>query len=157
MLCCGMYGYKIDTWSLGCIAAELYTRMPIFRGRNYVEQIQLYLTWVGTSNDLTWITNRGAKNWIASMTAKPALDTARLLPNSTGSVRDFISGILVLNPHKRPDITSVLKHEWLKEFFFEEDYRQCPEFSMLFEEDKAIKHIFGVRHRIYTELHNFRK
>ena len=51
MCCSRLYSSQIDTWALGCIAAELYTRRPLFKGRNHIEQLQLIFHFMGLLYD----------------------------------------------------------------------------------------------------------
>merc|ERR1711997_864510 len=94
MCCSRLYDYQIDTWALGCIAAELYTRRPIFKGRNHIEQLQLIFHFMGTPTDLTWITTQDAKKWIAGMPHKEPQDFNKVLPNSTQGAQAFVSKLL---------------------------------------------------------------
>ena len=149
--------YQIDTWALGCIAAELYTRRPLFKGRNHIEQLQLIFHYMGTPLDLSWITTEDAKKWIGGMDHKPPQNLGKVLPNSTNMAQRFIGELLLVNPHKRPDITTAIQHEWMKEFARDKDYRKCPTFNISFEYEASIKTAFGVRHMMYEELHKFHR
>jgi len=155
MCCSRLYDYQIDTWALGCISAELYTRRPVFKGRNHIEQLQLIFHFMGTPRDLTWITTEDAKKWISGMPYKEPQNLGKLLVGSSKGAQAFIAKLLITNPHKRPDITSALKDVWMKDFARDKDYRKCPVFNISFEYEKSIKTAFGVRHMMYTELHNY--
>jgi mitogen-activated protein kinase 7 len=48
VICSDVYDAKIDVWAVGCILAELHGRKPLFRGQDYVEQINLILDVLGT-------------------------------------------------------------------------------------------------------------
>eukprot|EP01083_Nonionella_stella_P185664 677532_1 len=157
MCCSRLYDYQIDTWALGCISAELYTRRPLFKGRNHIEQLQLIFHFMGTPTDLSWITTADAKKWISGMPRKTPQELNKLLPGSTPTAQSFISDLLIIDPHKRPDISTAIKHAWLKEFARQKDYRKCPIFNISFEYEASIKTAFGVRHMMYTELHSFHK
>ena len=44
------YGEPVDVWSAGCILAEILGRKPLFRGSNYMHQLQVpypYVRWSG--------------------------------------------------------------------------------------------------------------
>jgi len=152
MCCSRLYDYQIDTWALGCISAELFYRRPVFKGRNHIEQLQLIFHYMGTPDDLTWITTTDAQKWIAGMPKKPPQDMAKIMPGSTKGAQEFIKQLLITNPHKRPTITQAIAHPWMKEFAREKDYKKCPEFNISFEYEARIKTSFGVRHMMYTEL-----
>jgi len=65
-----LYDEQIDVWSVGCISAELYTRQPLFKGRNHIDQLQLIFHIMGSPTDLSWIKTPDAKKWIASLQKK---------------------------------------------------------------------------------------
>lgn len=41
------YSHYIDTWSTGCILAELYTGVPVFPGENEFEQMKYMIDTLG--------------------------------------------------------------------------------------------------------------
>jgi serine/threonine protein kinase len=155
MCCSRLYDSQIDTWALGCIAAELYTRRPLFKGRNHIEQLQLIFHFMGTPTDLTWITTQDAKKWISQMAAKPAKNMMEVLPKSTPLAQKFVGKLLEVNPTKRPTVSEALRDPWMSEFYREKDFKQCPHFNISFEFEASIKTAFGVRHMMYEELNNY--
>jgi len=52
----------VDIWSVGCIAAELLGRMPLFPGDNYLDQVQRVIAVLGTPTpeDMAYIGNEMA-------------------------------------------------------------------------------------------------
>jgi mitogen-activated protein kinase 1/3 len=51
------YGKEVDIWSCGCILAEILGRKPLFRGRDYLEQLLLIIEKLGSPSqeDLAFI------------------------------------------------------------------------------------------------------
>jgi serine/threonine protein kinase len=43
----------VDMWSVGCIFAELLGGKPLFKGRDYVDQLNQILYILGTPDDTT--------------------------------------------------------------------------------------------------------
>jgi mitogen-activated protein kinase 1/3 len=63
VMCCNQhYDHKIDVWSAGCILAELHGREPIFPGDDYLDQMNLIFSVLGTpsDSDMKMITNSKA-------------------------------------------------------------------------------------------------
>jgi len=152
-----LYDEQIDTWSVGCIAAELYTRQPLFKGRNHIEQLQLIFHYMGSPTDLTWIKTPDAKKWIAGLKQKPGVDFAQLMPNASELSRSFTHELLEVNPDKRMKVAEALRHPFLKEFYKESDCKTCPKFDLSFEFEAAIKTAFGVRHMMYEEVIHYKE
>jgi len=152
-----LYDEQIDTWSVGCIAAELYTRQPLFKGRNHIEQLQLIFHYMGSPTDLSWIKTPDAKKWISTLKQKSGVDFAQLFPNCGEECRSFIRELLEVNPDKRITVSAALRHPYLKEFYKESDHKTCPTFDLSFEFEASIKTAFGVRHMMYEEVVNYKK
>jgi len=43
----------VDVWSVGCILAELLGGKPFFKGRDYVDQLNQILHYLGTPDEGT--------------------------------------------------------------------------------------------------------
>merc|ERR1719436_1072658 len=49
-----MYSESVDTWSVGCIFAELILRRPLFEGRVELHQLGLVFELTGVPTEDTW-------------------------------------------------------------------------------------------------------
>ena len=48
------YTTSIDMWSIGCIFAELFDKVPLFRGRGEMDQLAKIFNVLGTPNENRW-------------------------------------------------------------------------------------------------------
>ena len=78
------YTKAIDIWSIGCIMAELLGRTALFPGDNYLDQIQRIISILGTprSNDISYITNPKALDFIKSLPKRSKQSLKNLFPKA---------------------------------------------------------------------------
>eukprot|EP01084_Bolivina_argentea_P105759 189398_1 len=158
LVCCnGLCDCQIDVWSLGCIISELYTRKPLWKGKNSRDQLTLIFNTIGTPRDTNWITTNSEKEWVMKQITIPPKDLKTFLIGSSELAQSFIRDILIMNPHNRPTISQVINHPFLSSRKKDKHYKICPKFNISFEFEKKIKTSFGVRHMMYEELVNFHK
>jgi serine/threonine protein kinase len=57
-------GSAVDLWSVGCILAEMLGSRPLFPGKDYLGQLQLIFSYLGTPSyeDLELIENRQVRD-----------------------------------------------------------------------------------------------
>jgi len=122
------YGRAIDSWSFGCILAELYTGLPLFPGENEMEQLACIME----------ILDVPPQRIIEQSTRKKQFfdlnDQPRIEPNSRGKRRrpgakdlqsalhcndpafiSFLEGFLRWDHRERFTPEDGLRHEWILE------------------------------------------
>ncbi|GAX82837.1 hypothetical protein CEUSTIGMA_g10263.t1 [Chlamydomonas eustigma] len=110
------YGYEVDIWAIGCIAAEMVLGFPIFKGKSHIDQLQVILQCFGSlprrfQHQLESM-DRSGKLKIPSK--GDVLGLAGWLPKSTPQdILSFITSCLELNPLVRPSAEDLL---WLPQF-----------------------------------------
>ena len=116
MLSWKAYTAAIDVWSVGCIMAEIIARQPLFPGRDYMDQLQLILDCLGTPShaDSEYIASEKAKAFIRSLSYRPPIPLAQLLPNATPLALDLLSKMLTFAPEKRISVADALAHPYLR-------------------------------------------
>lgn len=112
---------------------------------------------MGTPKKLNWITTPSQRDWIRSLGIVPGKDLEYVMPGSSNLAQDFVKFMLVMDPHKRPNIGEVIDHPFLASRKKDRHYKKCPPFNISFEFEKKIKTTFGVRHMMYEELVQFHK
>ena len=159
MVCSRHYNEKVDIWAAGCIAGELFTRKPLFKGRNHIEQLQLIFHYLGTPQDTDWITADDARAWIESLRVKQAESMKLWFPKASELACHFISKLLAINPNDRFSALEALRHPFLRSYYQEQHckLRECPTFDLSFEFEQSLKTEFGVRHMMYEEIVNYKK
>lgn len=119
------YTAAIDIWSVGCILAEMFMRMPLFPGKDSIHQLQCTFDLLGTPSqeDVTSIDGKGVLSVIEQLGWKKSKKKAwsSISPMLPGSVHGFLDGMLTYNPGKRLSADKAIAHDWLKDFRSPED------------------------------------
>ena len=78
------YSKALDIWSVGCILGEMINNKPMFPGKHYLDQICKIQEVLGSpvKQDLSFITNPKAHQYVSSLPVRPAVSWAKLYPGS---------------------------------------------------------------------------
>ncbi|XP_002466317.2 putative cyclin-dependent kinase F-2 [Sorghum bicolor] len=115
------YDALVDTWSLGCVMAELISGSPLFMASDDAGQLAAIFEVLGAPDQTTW-------PWFSStpfaalvqMMPELHMKRSNLLreefPKTKLSEEGFqlLSGLLTCNPDKRLTAAAALKHPWFK-------------------------------------------
>ncbi|KAK4217385.1 hypothetical protein QBC37DRAFT_53175 [Rhypophila decipiens] len=116
------YDRAIDMWSIGCIFGELLTREPLLQGKNEVDELTKIFELCGVPTEETWpgfkrLPNARALRLPTASKSSPA--TSFLLrakfPLLTAAGVSLLSGLLSLDPDKRPTAKEMLDHEYFRQ------------------------------------------
>lgn len=107
------YTNTVDIWAVGCIAAELYNKAPLFPGETDIEQLAIVLHTLGTPTEDTWpgLTNLPDYNKI-SFSYSSGLSWNVIVPDTTEQTLDLIKKCLTYNHQKRLNARQILNHEY---------------------------------------------
>ena len=158
MLSFSEYTFAIDMWSVGCIFAEMLARRHLFPGKNYLNQLQLILSVVGTPSR-EYIQNVGTervKTYLENLPEREPVELSVLFPDATESALEFLSQMLVLDPKKRLSATEALDHSYLTRYHDPKEEPICsPPFDFSFEKKLVSKE--DLRKAIYEEISTYHK
>ncbi|XP_048567881.1 putative cyclin-dependent kinase F-2 [Triticum urartu] len=109
------YDALVDTWSLGCVMAEMLSGKRIFRAAEFIYLFQRIFEVVGVPDDTTW----------PGFTSLPHAAPPPLVPGQQSTLRDLfpeetlsaegfkvLNGLLTCNPDKRLTAATALKLPW---------------------------------------------
>ncbi|KAI8893078.1 kinase-like domain-containing protein, partial [Globomyces pollinis-pini] len=141
MLSFKSYTKAIDMWSVGCIMAELLGSKPLFKGRDYVDQLNQILAVCGTPDDetLARIGSDRAQMYIKSLPFMPKVPFNQVYPNASPEAIDLIDKLLQFDPAKRITVEEALEHPYLDSYHDKDDEPNHTEaFDFSFEATESI-------------------
>jgi serine/threonine protein kinase len=106
------YTPSIDTWSIGCIFAEMVTGHPLFRGKSEIEQMFAIFKILGTPNDVVWDGVTDFPDWNAKFPQWDPLPIETVVPGLCADGRDLLASMLRYSPKERVVPRSALKHAY---------------------------------------------
>ncbi|KAH7102163.1 kinase-like protein [Auriculariales sp. MPI-PUGE-AT-0066] len=156
MLSYANYTTSIDVWSVGCILAELLGGKPIFKGRDYVDQLNQILHLLGTPTEdtLRRVGSPRAQDYIRSLPIKPRVPFSTLYPHANPLALELLAQLLHFDPAKRVSAEQALAHPYLAVWHDPNDEPICPaKFDFSFEEEESMD---GMKRLIVQEVEEFR-
>ncbi|RMZ82284.1 hypothetical protein DV738_g1876, partial [Chaetothyriales sp. CBS 135597] len=157
MLSFQSYTKAIDVWSVGCILAELLGGRPFFKGRDYVDQLNQILHYLGTPNEetLSRIGSPRAQEYVRNLPYMPKVPFARLFPQANPDALDLLDRMLAFDPSSRITVEDALEHRYLHIWHDASDEPACPKtFDFAFE---VVDDVQDMRQMILDEVMRFRQ
>lgn len=156
MLSFANYTSSIDMWSVGCILAELLGGRPIFKGRDYVDQLNQILNLLGTPTEdtLRRVGSPRAQDYIRSLPIKPRVPFQQMFPQANPQALDLLGKLLAFDPAKRISCEEALEHPYLSVWHDLQDEPTCQQaFDFGFEAEDSTE---GMKRMIIEEVSSFR-
>ncbi|EKV07468.1 hypothetical protein PDIG_73290 [Penicillium digitatum PHI26] len=156
MLSFQSYTKAIDVWSVGCILAELLGGRPFFKGRDYVDQLNQILHYLGTPNEetLARIGSPRAQEYVRNLPFMPKVAFKQLFPQANPDALDLLDRMLAFDPSSRISVEEALEHPYLHIWHDASDEPNCPTtFDFHFE---VVDEVPDMRKMILDEVIRFR-
>ncbi|KAF8552400.1 Pkinase-domain-containing protein [Imleria badia] len=169
------YTTAIDVWSIGCIFAELLLGRPLFKGKDYVDQLNKILDVLGTPDEsvIHRIGSEKAQAYIQTLPVKPAIPLRKLLPtadiqgkrrdsitsqpnNYSTKALDLLEKMIAFDPSSRITIPDALSHPWLAAYHDESDEPDCPEKFEKWREIEKLETLDEFRDALWKEIEDYR-
>ena len=108
------YTTKVDSWSIGCIMAEMITGKPLFPGDSEIGQLFKIFQIMGTPNEETWPGITKLKDYSLNFPQWKPKKLKDLFPNFDKDGLDLMEKFLQMDPDKRITIKDALNHPFLE-------------------------------------------
>jgi cyclin-dependent kinase 2 len=108
------YTATVDTWSLGCIFAEMVSRRPLFPGDSEIDQLFRIFRSLGTPTEEGWPGVSSLPDFKPVFPRWKPQDIRQVLPSSLAEGgHDLLARLLIYNPTKRLSARQALAHSYL--------------------------------------------
>lgn len=156
MLSLHEYTQAIDMWSVGCIFAEMLGRKQLFPGKNYIHQLQLIITVLGTppAKVVHSIGADRVRAYIQSLPSRQPVPWESLYQNADRKALSLLSKMLRFDPRERISVVEALNHPFLCKYHDPDDEPDCvPAFD--FDFDKQVLTKEQIKETIVAEIKDF--
>lgn len=152
------YTKSIDIWSVGCILAELLGGKPLFRGKDYVDQLNQILLILGTPKEstLTKIGSIRAQNYVKSLPFMRKVEYSEIFPTVNPLALDLLEKMLTLDPYERINVDDALKHPYFQVWHDPQDEPEC-QVKFDFKSFETTDDLPTMKQMIIDEVKTFRE
>jgi len=117
------YSCAIDSWSIGCILAEMQTRKPLFPGRSTQNQLDMIIDLLGSpdSKELMKIPNEKCRKFIKSLPVSASKNFAETFHMMPSAAQDVLRKMIRWDPESRLSVEEAIMHPYLEKLHCPED------------------------------------
>ncbi|QLG70526.1 hypothetical protein HG535_0A04660 [Zygotorulaspora mrakii] len=151
------YTKAIDVWSTGCILAEFLGGKPIFKGKDYVNQLNRILQVLGIPPDETLkrIGSKNVQDYIHQLGFIPKVPFSDIYPQANPQALDLLEKMLAFDPQNRITVEQALQHPYLSIWHDPADEPVCNEkFEFSFE---SVNEMEELKRMVIEEVQDFRQ
>lgn len=112
LLGCNNYSFHVDLWSVGCVMAEMFIRIPLFAAETDLKQLDLIFKALGTPEDSYF--EEVSKDLPITFQKYPKSDYERLFAAGGNDCIDLINKLISYKPTLRPSPIECLKHSFFQ-------------------------------------------
>jgi len=109
------YTTRVDSWSVGCIMAEMMINKPLFPGDSEIGQLFKIFQIMGTPNESTWTGVSKLPDYKNCFPQWKPKDFGDIVASLGSEGLDLLSKFLEMDPEKRITIEEALSHNFFDE------------------------------------------
>lgn len=120
------YTQAVDLWSVGCILGELMKRVPIFRGKDHLDQLNRIFNVIGTPSqvDLQCL-SPSAQRIVSRISVAPKQPWLSVCPMASPKAVEALDSMLKFPPDFRVNAEQALGLPYFQDYFRQEDLKEA--------------------------------